>query len=178
MLLPRQLATLVALALQIGCAVSSGAVVAVPSSGPVVLGGPSVEAFLHLPSMFRVIVGSEWTRAATPDSLWRAVLLAGYSSPAEGTRRFGWETSARLGYQRSWEGSRTAAAAVGGARAGAWLRLGERIEPWQGDPLVESIPQLVLDIGLNGLTVPGRPVQPEFNARLMLRFRLTSTLLP
>jgi hypothetical protein len=125
-----------------------------------------------------MIVGSEWTRAATPESLWRAVFLAGYSSPAEGTSRFGWETSARLGYQRSWEGSRTAAAGVGGARAGAWFRLGERTEPWRGDPLVESTPLLVLDVGLSGLTVPGRPVQPEFNARLMLRFRLTSTLLP
>jgi hypothetical protein len=178
MLLLRQLATLVALALQIGCAVSAGGVVAAPSGGPVVLGGPSAEAFLHLPSSFRMIVGSEWTRAATPESLWRAVILAGYSSPADGTRRLGWETSARLGYQRSWEGSRTAAAAVGGARAGAWVRLGERTEPWQGDPLVESTPLLVLDVGLSGLTVPGRPVQPEFNARLMLRFRLTSTLLP
>jgi hypothetical protein len=175
---PGKFAALAWLALEVGCAISAGGIVAASSGNAPVLGGPIAEALLYLPADFRAIAGLEWTRVGTADALWRTGLLAGYSSPPDRRSRFGWETTARVGYQRGWDGSTTASGGFGGARAAALYRLGRSAEPWQGDALVEVMPMLVFDIAMNGLTRPGGQLQPEFNARLMLRLHLSSTVVP
>jgi hypothetical protein len=161
------------------CALSAGGVLTRPAAGnPLVLGGPSVEAELQLPPMYRTIAGIEWTRGDTPADLWRLGVLAGYSAPPEGSRRVGWEAAARTGLLRSWEGAKTGGGGFAGARVAALLRLGTRAEPWEGDRLFELTPLLVLDVGVNELFPPGRPLETEITARLLFRFHLSSTLLP
>jgi hypothetical protein len=125
-----------------------------------------------------MIAGFEWTRENDAFDLWRLGLLAGYSSLPEGRQRLGWEATGRGGLLRSWQGATTGAGAFLGARVAALVRLWSLAEPWEGDPLVETTPYLVLDLGANALSLPGHPAELELSARVLFRLHFTSTLIP
>ena len=161
-----------------GCSLASGVEVARPSSGAATpRWGPAFEASLSLPRTYRFVAGAEWMRPGTPADLWRAGGYLGYRQPPEADRRWGWEGTARAGLLRGWERGMTTAGAYGGVRFGLLMRLGAIAEP-QDDSLLEAIPSLVADVGVNGLLPARQSLQPEASARLLLRISIGSALIP
>ncbi len=162
-----------------GCALSAGAVVTQPAQGAApVAGGPTIEGTLQLPAGYRATLGWEWTRQDTTDDLWRLGVNAGYISPPERARWLGWEAKGCAGLLRSWNGSTTEAGGFAGARVAALLRLARGAEAWASDPLLEVMPMLVLDLGVNALIPAGRQPEPEVAVRALLRVHFSSTLVP
>ncbi len=161
------------------CALSAGAIVTSPqASTPLVVSGPSLDGTLQLPSTYRAIVGWEWTRQNTAADLWRLGVLAGYVSPPERTRWLGWEATGRAGLLRSWNGPATEMGWFAGAAVSALLRLESGAQPWTGDSLLQVMPILVLDLGVNELWPAGRSAETEVAARALLRVHFSSTLIP
>ena len=161
-----------------GCCLTSGVEMTRPSSGPAAPAfGPSFDASLTLPRTYRFVAGAEWTRAGTRSDLWRLGGYLGVREPPELARRFGWEGTARAGVSRGWEGGATSAGAFGGVRVALLMRLGT-IPGLRDDPMLEVLPYLVADVGINGLVPAGQSLQPELSTRLLLRVAIGSALLP
>ena len=94
------------------------------------------------------------------------------------TGRMAWEIGARGGVLRSAPETGSGLGPFGGASIAALLRLGAQPEPWDPAGLVDTIPMVVLEAGVNALAPPRRSVLAEFSTRLLLRVQVSSSLLP
>jgi hypothetical protein len=162
-----------------GCALSAGGGVA-RSTGrsSAAICSPSIEAQLQLPPGYRIVSGIEWTRAEIDTGSWRIGAHAGYSATPQDRDRIGWEATARMGFSRVRRQAALDSGAFAGARVAALLRVGNASDAWQGDRLVELIPFLVVDAGVNEFLAPGQAASTELSARVLLRIHFTSTLVP
>lgn len=165
--------------LEYACSLSAGGAVTRPATASSsVAFGPTISATLQLPREYQSSAGIEWTHAGSRVDLWRLGMDYGFTSLPESTGRTAWEISARGGVFRSAAETGGGLGPFGGASVAALLRLASQPEPWEPAGLVDTIPLIVLEAGVNALAPPGRSVVAEFSTRLLLRVQVSSSLLP
>jgi hypothetical protein len=159
------------------CSLSAGPTFTRPtSSGSSIHVGPSAEAALQLPRNYQTLAGIDWTNPGTPNDSWRLGFFYGYTTLPTAGGRLAWELTARGGYLGATNDS--SAGGFGGGRVAMLLRLGDLPEPWQADSAILATSLLVADVEFNALARSGKSVEGEISSRLMLRFHLSSALLP
>ena len=164
--------------LDYACSLSAGGVVTRPSTASSMGFGPTVSATVQLPREYESSAGIEWTHAGSRVDLWRLGMVYGFTTLPKSTGRMAWEIGARGGVLRSAPETGSGLGPFGGASIAALLRLRAQPEPWDPAGLVDTIPMVVLEAGVNALAPPGRSVLAEFSTRLLLRVQVSSSLLP
>ena len=164
--------------LDYACSLSAGGVVTRPSIASSTGFGPTISATVQLPREYQSSAGIEWTHAGSRVDVWRLGMDYGFTSLPESTGRLAWEITARGGVLRSASETGSGLGPFGGASVAALLRLASQPEPWDPAGLVDTVPLVVLEAGVNALAPPGQSMLAEFSTRLLLRVQVSSSLLP